>query len=235
MNFITFSSSKILLLSFLLVLMANYGGFAQVSETRAVGSFSKISASSSIELIIKKGDSERVEIEASNLNSEDIKTEIKGQTLYLGLQSGNYRNVKLKMTVTYRQLKQIDTQGAIQLKNQGVLQASDFVINVTGSSKVALSLNVENLVLNCSGAGSLHLDGKASKQKITLSGAANVAAFDLITKDTEITVSGAGNIDTYASQKLVASVSGAGNISYKGNPAETQFKQSGSGKIMSKK
>lgn len=234
MNFCTFLPFKISLFTILLLLAVNCNGLAQVTETRNVGSFSKISAGGALELIIKQGNSELIEIEASNLNSEDIKVEVKGQTLHLGLRSGNYRNVKLKMTVTYRQLKEIATQGAVQLKNQNTLKASDFTLNTSGSSKIVLSLDVERLAMQCSGASTLKLSGRANKQKITLSGAGNIAAFELITQDTEIIVSGAGNVSTYTSQKLVASVSGAGNISYKGNPSNTQFKQSGAGKITSK-
>ncbi len=222
------------LFTFLLLWMANCNGFAQLTETRNVGSFSKISAGGALELIIRQGNREQIEIEASNINSEDIKVEVKGQTLHLGLKSGNYNNVKLKMIVTYQQLRQINTQGSVQLKNQSTLKANYFTLNTSGSSKIALSLDVEQLVMQCSGASTLKLNGKADKQKITLSGAGNIAAFDLITQDTEITVSGAGNVNTHASQRLVATVSGAGNISYKGNPTQTQFRQSGAGRISPK-
>jgi hypothetical protein len=50
-------------------------------------------------------------------------------------------------------------------------------------------------------------------------------------QDVEISVTGAGKADVYASNLLRAAITGAGNVSYHGNPKSVEKKIAGAGKI----
>jgi hypothetical protein len=56
-------------------------------------------------------------------------------------------------------------------------------------------------------------------------------AGDLMAQDVEISVTGAGKADVYASNLLRAAITGAGNVSYHGNPKSVEKKIAGAGKI----
>lgn len=207
---------------------------AQVKETRNLSSFNKICANGAMELILKQGNKESINIEASNIDLSNIETEVKGNTLCVGLKKGNYRNLKLKMILTYRQIDEIDINGSIELSNEQILKTSKLVFNLSGSGTVDLKIDVEELKVKSAGAGEIKLDGSATHQHFTLSGASNIEAFKLIGQDTDITINGAGNVNAYAKNKITATINGIGNIQYKGNPSQTNFKKNGMGNISSK-
>ena len=67
-----------------------------------------------------------------------------------------------------------------------------------------------------------------------MSGAGNVSAGDLKAKDVDVTMSGAGNANVYASNKLDATISGAGSVTYAGDPPTVNKNVSGIGSIAKK-
>jgi len=64
-----------------------------------------------------------------------------------------------------------------------------------------------------------------------LSGASDIFAYELLTENYQIDISGAGNAQINVSKRLQAEVSGAGNIRYKGSPSEVNQEVSGAGSI----
>ena len=50
--------------------------------------------------------------------------------------------------------------------------------------------------------------------------AEDATLYQFLPSNTDVSISGSGNISCYASQKLVARVKGSGDIAYKGNPQE---------------
>ena len=94
------------------------------------------------------------------------------------------------------------------------------------------SLTVENLLVEHSGVGNINLSGQAARQDVHLSGAGNYSASSLESQDVALKQSGVGNAHAWAVTTLDASLSGAGNIDYRGAPAVTQ-KVSGLGHIRS--
>jgi len=51
------------------------------------------------------------------------------------------------------------------------------------------------------------------------SGAGNLNAFELISEETTVNLSGAGKAEVYANQLLNVTITGAGSVYYKGHPA----------------
>ena len=64
-----------------------------------------------------------------------------------------------------------------------------------------------------------------------MSGTGNLQAFKLITENTTITSSGVGKAEIYASNSIEATLSGMGNLHYKGDPKDVDTKISGFGNI----
>jgi hypothetical protein len=76
---------------------------------------------------------------------------------------------------------------------------------------------LENITLK--GAGNIKIDnGNASVINLTISGAGNIEAQDYEVGNVNIVLSGTGNLRTWVTNNLSGSISGVGNIYYKGNP-----------------
>jgi hypothetical protein len=65
------------------------------------------------------------------------------------------------------------------------------------------------------------LSGACNTFEITSSGVGNVYAFALVAQNGNITILGTGNVEVTVVDLLDVSINGAGNVSYKGNPAIT--------------
>ena len=85
---------------------------AQETDTRKLSSFSKLDVGGPFEVTIEKGSEESVKITAEGVPLNKIITEIKGSTLEIYLERGDYRNnIKAKIYLTYKNLDAIDKSG----------------------------------------------------------------------------------------------------------------------------
>ena len=89
--------------------------------------------------------------------------------------------------------------------------------------------NVETIRL-FSGSGGMDLSGETKKFSGDVSGSGDIRAMNLKSEESDLQVSGSGNIDVYASIKLDASISGSGDVRYKGD-AKVNRSTSGSGDV----
>jgi hypothetical protein len=95
---------KIQLLTLFLTIIG-FQVMAQSVETRKVDPFTKISTGGSWDVVIQKGDKPEVRLESRNLDFKKVKTEVKDQTLKVYMEKGNYRNINLKVFITYTLLE----------------------------------------------------------------------------------------------------------------------------------
>jgi hypothetical protein len=136
---------------------------------------------------------------------EVVETGVNGGTLFLGLDN----DVCIK------------SAGPMTLK----VTAPDFTgITISGSSSIISmnDLDLDELVISCSGAVVSDLSGTCTTQSINISGAGEFDHFDLISDDVNILVSGSGDFNIYAENNLDIRVSGSALINYKGTPSITQ-------------
>jgi hypothetical protein len=115
---------------------------------------------------------------------------------------------------------------------------NNIIVSGAGEVKTENSItNAEKLNITVSGAGEIKMDvnapvkGKARDFDLEVSGAGNINCYDLLTENTNLQISGAGDAKVYASVKLTGSVSGAGDVTYKGNPAQHDIRTSGAGSV----
>jgi len=91
-----------------------------------------------------------------------------------------------------------------------------------------------NFGLQTGGAVKVTMAGKVNRLLADLTGASNLQAADLSAEDVELSVTGAGKADVTASNLVRAVITGAGNVSYGGNPKSVEKKITGAGKIESR-
>jgi hypothetical protein len=228
--------------------------FSQGTETRNLSSFSKLQVSGSLEAFLEKGNEESVKIVTEGVSTERVITDVKGNILKVELERGDYRNIKVKVYITYKSLDEIDKAGSGNLTCNSDLSSSDFKLNAggsgnvfinkkikaqqvtlrkTGSGKIKIgALETDDADLNSSGSGDFEVsDGNAKKQSIHLSGSGNFIGDGLKSEECIATISGSGNIDISVSQSLEGKISGSGNINYAGEAQVSKAGIVGSGRI----
>lgn len=111
----------------------------------------------------------------------------------------------------------------------------DHVELMGGNSFDAKNLSVETLTIKASGASSIHLSGNVAKLDAELEGASSLSARSLPTQNTNISLNGASSADIDVTNALKASISGAGSLTYSGNPAKVEKHVNGAGSIRQRK
>jgi Putative auto-transporter adhesin, head GIN domain len=103
---------------------------------------------------------------------------------------------------------------------------------IRGAVKLtAKQLSGASFALESKGASEVSLDGKIERLLVDMTGASQLAADGLQTKTAEIATTGAGDADIAVTDTLKVVITGAGKVTYSGNPATVEKRISGAGSI----
>jgi len=94
-----------------------------------------------------------------------------------------------------------------------------------------MKVTVQKLILELSGSSEVTLTGTAVEVDAEMSGATDLKADDLETAVLRMELSGAGEADVYVTERMDVTVSGAGDVRYRGEPKEVNEHVSGAGNI----
>ena len=85
-----------------------------------------------------------------------------------------------------------------------------------------MNLNGQDLKVSISGVGKINMKGEVDTQQVDISGAGSYSAKELISRDCEVDISGAGRATVNVTDTLDIQLSGVGSVEYTGNPSVTQ-------------
>ena len=190
-----------------------YGSGKIVSQTREVEECSGLTIQNMGEIYLTQDNSQSIRIEADdNIMNQVISNKVNG-ALVIGLKDGSYSNVTLRAYVSLKTIESITINGAGKITTQN-------------------SLNCDNLDLIINGAGDVTVLGNSNYMYCFINGAGNVMAKDFSVQKCKAMVNGTGNITLTVTEDLDATVNGAGNIYYYGNPANVTTSIIGVGHIV---
>ena len=192
------------------------GDGAIVTETRNVTNFYGVSVSGSSKIFIIQGNTFDVQVKAYENLLPSLTTIVEDGTLKIAYKNNaNISNDNSEITITMPSLT-------------GLTLAGDGSINTKGQF-----IGTDNFVINASGSGTISMEnGSANNLRVTISGSANVKTFAFPVQRAEVSVSGSGNAEINVAKTLNATISGSGNIYYKGAAESITTKITGSGKVV---
>lgn len=148
---------------------------------------------------IRHGKENIVFVSADSSVISAVKTKVEGNVLKIGV----------KKTISTTKPLQID----IYAKYFSSVSAS----GITGVIIEYIN-NTEKLYVDVSGAASIFAKGKVNKIYLVVSGNGRLQFQGLLSEECDISISGIGRAFVNARKKLTAKVSGAGHVTYSGNP-----------------
>lgn len=180
-------------------------------EHRTVSKFSKIELNGAYDVEVKVGPATSVDLSGDDNLLKLVKTTVEDGTLVLTTTKDINTKKPMKVTVTTPDLSAFTLNGAGDVNIEGV-KGEEFSIDL-------------------SGAGDLSAKGHVTKLSVTMNGAGDVKLYELHADNVTAELNGAGDMKVWASKYLKASMSGAGDLSYKGHPAKVDKDSSGVGDI----
>jgi hypothetical protein len=95
-------------------------------------------------------------------------------------------------------------------------------------------LSGPTFALQSTGASEVTLDGSIDRLLVDMTGASQLAADGLKAKTAEISTTGAGDAEVAVSDTLKVVITGAGKVTYSGNPTTIKKQITGAGSIRHK-
>jgi hypothetical protein len=195
------------------------------AENRTVSSFQSVRVSGAIDIYVSTDSQATVRVETDANLLDYVVTETEGNTLSIHPRSGARLRPSnsIKVYVTNAVFERLRASGACNIISQNKLAgAEELEVNLSGACEVNLDVQVPSVEVKGSGSTNVILRGATRDLRISGSGSTEVHAYDLLSENTSVKLSGAGDAEVFASVKLDVHVSGAGDVRYKGNAAVSQ-------------
>jgi hypothetical protein len=181
------------------------------TEKRELKSFNAIDTSGAYDVNVTCQKPASFEIEADDNILPLIKTEVRDGVLFVSNDQEYHSSKSTALRITLPDLGSVSNHGAGEVK--------------------IVDANSSDLKLESSGASSIDAAGRARTVTISSTGAGNIDTGKLQAERAKVDISGAANVDVYASDQLDVKVSGVGSVSYSGNPKVVNKNVSGIGSV----
>lgn len=209
------------------------------TETRSLAEFQAIALSGWMDLVVRQGATQSVQVEADDnllpLLETVVESTGQGATLLVRWKRGQslYTRSKVSITVTVPKLSALSTSGSGDIRVEP-FNTPALKLSLSGSGDAKLqSLNTADFGISISGSGDVAANGSATKLSITIAGSGDVRLADLKSDDVSISIAGSGDAAVNAAKTLDVRIAGSGDVSYTGNAA-VKSKVAGSGSVNKK-
>lgn len=212
------NSNKILLT--LALVFASVFANAQDSETRDLDKFYEIKVAEGIELVARKGSENKIELEVSYVDLEDVLTEVRGGSLHVHMKRGNYRRKRVRAILTYtEELEEIKVSTAAEVTFEDKLTSKSLEISASTSGYVDIrSATVDRLKLSVSTSGKIDIEGSANEVTAKASTGGTVYAYGMNAKEVTARANTGADVRVSAEEFLTANAGTGGSVKYKGKP-----------------
>jgi acetamidase/formamidase len=204
------------------------------TAAHSVSDFKNVMASGAIDVYVTQGAVQPVKIETDENLLQYVEVIQEGDRIEIRSRPGfNLRPTNgIKAYLTAAVYNKIDVSGACNITGQNKINNTEPLrLEVSGAGDINMELNAPAVTAEVSGAGSVNLKGETKDFKLQLTGAGKGHCFELLSENTKVDIAGAGDAEVYASVKLDAQVSGAGDVKYKGAATNVNQHVSGAGSV----
>ena len=205
---------------------------------RHLSGFNAVELGGSYDVYITQGSTESVKVEAPSDIMNHIITEVSGGVLKIynkhdgwnwGSWWGNHK--KIAIYVSARELNAVSIAGSGDIFFKAGITANSLKLRINGSGDMLGKVNVKKLESSISGSGDMKLSGSAESSTVSVVGSGDFTARNLLTVNSAVRVSGSGDAEVNASDKVDAAIVGSGDIRYTGSVKNVSSSKTGSGDI----
>ena len=184
-----------------------------------VSSFDALKASGVYELKLSQGSTESVKIEADENLQDYFTVKKEGSKLVINMEKMKNKNsgqLRLKVYVTFKQLKTLELSTVGNVKTEGSLSFGELKLSTNSVGNVDLKLTANKVLLNNQGVGNVTLSGKAQNAVFHHEGVGSLKAGDFVVQTVDIKNNGVGSAEVNAEKELKVEDSYMGKIKNRG-------------------
>lgn len=181
------------------------GSGSVTTETRALDSFTRVDLRGQGDIVLTKGASPSIVVEAEDNFMVYLRSNVSSGTLILD--TPDNVNLQLTQPIIFH-LTYTDSPTELAISGSGSIHAEDLTTN--------------SLDVRVSGTGDCVLSGTAPQLTFDLSGTGGFDGREFTSQNATVRISGTGTAIVNAAQTLDITVNGTGGVSYLGSPQITQ-------------
>jgi hypothetical protein len=174
----------------------------QTTQTRDVADFTRIDNDASVDLRLRVGEPQRVQVRAGEKVIDDVGLEVRDGTLHVTFDHDGFGGGDVVVEASVPELTGIHLSGSGDVDADGI-DADAFEVRSDGSADIELAGTAGRLAVDIDGSGDADLAG-------------------LTARDARVAVNGSGDVDVRADARLDVDVEGSGDVRYHGRPVLTQ-------------
>jgi hypothetical protein len=194
------------------------------TEQRTVPAFTAIEAMGPMDLQVRQGPQQALEVQADNrllpLLETVVETSSHGATLRVRWKRGErvHLSATPRVRIVVPQLTAIAVAGSGDVSVESLVTPTlSLVLSGSGDIKLA-ALETADLAVTISGSGDVEARGAATRVKVSIAGSGDARLADLRADEVSVRIAGSGDAAVHASKSLQVSVAGSGDVTYTGNP-----------------
>jgi hypothetical protein len=205
---------------------------------RHLSGFNAVSVAGSFDVYITQGSTESVKVEAPADVINRIITEVNGGVLKIYNKHDNWHwgdwwghHKKIAVYVVAKDLNSIGISGSGDVFFKEGITTNSLKLRISGSGDMLGKVSVKTLESSISGSGDMKLSGRADNSTVSVVGSGDYTARNLVTVTCAVRVSGSGDAEVNASERVDAAVHGSGDVRYTGAAKNVSSSKTGSGDI----
>jgi hypothetical protein len=213
------------------------GSGKTASESRPLTGFQAIALRGPVDLVLRQGSHEAVEVRADDNLIPLVETRVEergsGRTLVVGLRKGEsvHTRNRLVVTVDAVQITALASTGSGDIKVES-LKTPSLQLAIDGSADARFaSLQTGELNIAINGSGDVDASGSATRLKITIAGSGDARLARLQSDEVAVSIAGSGDADVVANKTLSVSIAGSGDVVYRGTGTLVSSSVVGSGGV----
>jgi hypothetical protein len=206
------------------------------TEKREVAAFSAIEAMGPVDLQVRQGPQQALEVQADEKLLPLLETVVEnsshGATLRVRWKRGErtYLHATPQVRIVVPHLTAIAVAGSGDVSVESfATPALSLVLSGSGDIKLA-ALQTTDLGISISGSGDVGGSGSATRVKVAIAGSGDARLADMRAEEVSVRIAGSGDAAVNANKSLQVSIAGSGDVTYTGNAALTSS-VAGSGSV----
>ena len=189
-----------------------------------VAPFESIGLDTFSDVILQKGNSERIEIESDLDMADIVETRIEENRLWVTMKNDSFEVIPHSVIrLTYSTLSSIVVHHSGTVTCKEPIETELLAVIQNGKGQVDIQIDVTMLEATITKIGTLKISGSALKTNIMNTGPGSFEGIDLETSEAKVTIKDSGGISIQVDDELNAFLEGDGNLRLKGEPRLKRF------------
>jgi len=205
---------------------------AQTREKREIESFDKLDVFGNMNVIMKQGKKETVEIFAKNVAIDQIDISVNDRLLKIKMKSNLFdEDVEVKIIVTYKEIREISTNGAAEIIVNDVIKTDKLFVDATSGARVKIQVDLNAIDLKVYQGAHIDISGKTLVQESFVNTGGVLAGPNFKSDEVYIKMNTGGKAEIIVNQLLDANINTGASLNYFGTPEKNNIKTTLGGKV----